>query len=225
MARHDGWLYWGIGISGFLALVSYGKKGKTAPVPTKGPPVILIHYMTDTAGRVVVSKTPDGPWSLPRLDPNLDDKFRNMVSHWRELVTEASLDYRVPESWIYGVMWSESKGDPTARSPAGAIGLMQVMPFHFKDGESPFDPRTNIRKGVSLLQLAKAKSPDLIRAASFYNAGGNNGSPWTNDAWLAAGRKVSQTTRWGYAAEPSYLDTVAAANNTFLALQPGDNNA
>ena len=179
----------------------------------------LIRHMTDVEGRIIISAAPEGsPWSQPKLDPKFDVDFRGMMSRWRELVTEASLDYRVPEAWIYAVMWSESKGDPSAKSPAGAIGLMQVMPFHFKEGEQPFDPRTNLRRGVSLLQAAKAKSPDLIRAASYYNAGGQNGEPWTNEAWLAAGRKASQTTRWGYAAEKGYLDTVAAANNTFLTL-------
>jgi len=234
MSRRDTYLYWGIGITGLFVLLSYGKKGKNYPPSgdkypgTTGSKVEgigdgdVIRYMTDHAGRIIVSTTADDvTWSQPKLAPKVDADFRGMISHWKDLVTEASVDYRVPEAWIYGIMWSESNGNPNLTSPAGALGLMQVMPFHFKPDEKPFDPRTNIRRGTSLLQAAKAKAPDLIQAASYYNAGGLNGVPWTNEAWLKAGRKPSQTTRWGYAAEPNYLDRVAAANNTYLTLQQG----
>lgn len=232
MSRRDTYLYWGIGITGLFALLSYGKKPKFPSGDpfkgTKGAKIEgigdgdLIHYFIDHTGRIIVSTTADDvTWSQPKLAPKVDADFRGMINHWKDLVIEASIDYRVPESWIYGIMWSESNGNPNLTSPAGALGLMQVMPFHFKPNEKPFDPRTNIRRGVSLLQAAKAKAGDLIRAASYYNAGGKDGVPWTNEAWLAAGRKPSQTTRWGFAAEKDYLDRVAAANNTYLVLQSG----
>jgi soluble lytic murein transglycosylase-like protein len=45
----------------------------------------------------------------------------------------------------------ESGGDPNVVSSAGAIGIFQVMPFHFTALENPYDPSTNIRVGVGVL--------------------------------------------------------------------------
>lgn len=221
MTTQKEWLTWGIGITGFLALVSYRKGGASLPLPPKSSPstpVATIQYITEPSGRVLTLGRDEVFWSTPKLAEKDLPRFRAMVRNWKDLVEEASVDYHVPIAWIYGIMWSESGGDPKAESPAGALGLMQVMPVHFKPGENALDPRTNVRRGVSLLQSAHAKAPDLVQVASIYNAGTppDGKGPWTNEVWLAAGRKPSQTTRWGYAAEPSYLDHVVAASNTYL---------
>jgi soluble lytic murein transglycosylase-like protein len=226
MSKRDTWLYWGLGISGFLALVSYRKGGAPLPSPPKSSttPVQVIQYLTEPDGKIIIQTTPAGAWGAPRLTEKALPSFRAMVKNWGEFAEEASRDYRVPLSWIYAVMWSESGGDPKAESPAGALGLMQVMPMHFKTGENPLDPRTNLRRGASLLESARAKGPDLVQSASIYNAGSppDGKGPWTNEIWLAHGRNPSLTTRWGFAAEPAYLDHVVAALNSYLIdLVPG----
>jgi hypothetical protein len=215
--RSDQWLYLGLGLTGFLALVSYRSQKPPTPKPPdpKGE-TKSVEYQVDN-GKILVSAVSGSEFTTPRLAPEYTDKFQAMVSHWKEWVDEAVLDYRVPESWMWAIMWAESRGDPKAKSPAGAIGLMQVMPYHFKSGEEPFDPRTNIRAGARYLQTIRAKVSDLVQAASMYNAGG----PWTNETWLAAHRKPSLTTKWGYPAEKGYIDVVVAANNTFLTLGIG----
>ena len=43
-------------------------------------------------------------------------------------VAEASQRFGIPELWIWAVMRAESRGNSRAVSPAGAIGLMQIMP-------------------------------------------------------------------------------------------------
>jgi soluble lytic murein transglycosylase-like protein len=149
-----------------------------------------------------------------------------MLAHWGPLIDEAGVDFRLQSSHIAGPMWAESNGVPSLTSKAGAMGLMQVMPVHFTAAELPnaYDPRLNIRKGAALLAGAKAGFRDLVQMASAYNAGGPQGpanGPWTNEAWLAAGRNPSLTSRWGYAAEPGYIDRVVAANNTYIQLQKG----
>jgi soluble lytic murein transglycosylase-like protein len=179
----------------------------------------VIQYFVDPSGQVIIHTASDQvEWGTPKLAAKVVPAFKAMIKNWQELVEEASVDYRVPAAWLYAIMHSESGGDPKATSPAGALGLMQVMPMHFKAGENPLDPRTNIRRGASILQAARAKGPDIVQSASIYNAGTppDGKGPWTNAVWLAAGRKPSQTTRWGYAAEPNYLDHVVAANNTFV---------
>lgn len=47
-------------------------------------------------------------------------------------------------------MLAESAGNPSARSPAGAMGLMQLMPGTAAElrCDDPFNPEKNIRAGV-----------------------------------------------------------------------------
>jgi soluble lytic murein transglycosylase-like protein len=181
----------------------------------------MISYKIDERGLVNVTTDPGNvQWGTPTLAGAELAKFWAMVGQWRELVDEASLDYGVPSSILFAVMHGESGGNAAAVSKAGALGLMQVMPFHFTAAERPLalDPRTNIRKGAAILKGARAGGQrDLVEVASMYDAGGpKSGGPWTNAAWLAAGRNPTHTTRWGYAGEPGYLDRVVAASNAFI---------
>lgn len=210
------WLYWGLGITGFIALVSYRPRSTPIPKPPEKGETKSIDYQVASSGNILVQAVQGTDWTTPKLPVEQHQKFKAMVANWKEWVEEAVLDYQVPESWVWAIMWAESQGDPTAKSPAGALGLMQVMPYHFKPGEEPFNPRTNIRAGVRFMQTIRAKVSDLVRVASNYNAGG----PWTNETWIKAGYKPSLTTKWGYPAEKGYIDRVVAANNTFLALGP-----
>src|SRR3546814_1588002 len=55
------------------------------------------------------------------------------VADWRPYILEASARFGVPAAWIEAVMQAESGGRTRLngrpiRSPAGAIGLMQLMP-------------------------------------------------------------------------------------------------
>lgn len=90
------------------------------------------------------------------------------VERWSDLVTEAARAYNLPESTIKGLMEIESSGNPEAVSSAGAQGLMQVMPFHFKPGENPRDPRTNIMRGAKVYADALARWGDPDKAAAAY---------------------------------------------------------
>lgn len=215
MRVSDTWLYIGLGLTGFLALVSYKRP---ATIPPKTPVATLcVTYQTDSEGKVSFQAPHSSDWKTLQLSPEFQSKFFTMVSNWKDLVEEAALDYHVPVSWMWAIMWSESQGDPRAKSIAGALGLMQLMPYHFKPGEEPYEPRTNIRAGARHLQVIRAKVSDLVRAASLYNAGG----PWTNETWLAAKRKPACVTRWGFPADKGFIDSVIAANNTFLMMGKG----
>jgi hypothetical protein len=74
-------------------------------------------------------------------------------------VTEASQRFGVPDAWIRAAMQVESAGDSSSTSPAGAMGLMQVMPQTYAMlrarlslGANPYDPHDNIMAGAAYLR-------------------------------------------------------------------------
>jgi len=111
-------------------------------------------------------------------------------------VTEAAQRFDVPEAWIWAVMRVESGGDPRARSPVGAIGLMQIMPAtwtrltaRYGLGSDPWDARANILAGAAYLRELLDRYADLPTALAAYNAG-----PGRVDAWRTRGRPLPSET-------------------------------
>ncbi|WP_346770931.1 lytic transglycosylase domain-containing protein [Bradyrhizobium sp. 49] len=58
-----------------------------------------------------------------------------------DFVEQASRRFGVPERWIRTVIGVESAGDVRARSPKGAMGLMQIMPETWGRATSAVRPR------------------------------------------------------------------------------------
>lgn len=89
-------------------------------------------------------------------------------------VSNLSQKYGVPEKMILGVMMQESKGNPTITSPAGAKGLMQLMPGTARElgVTNRSDPKQNLEGGVKYLgQMLKKFGGDPSKALAAYNAG------------------------------------------------------
>jgi soluble lytic murein transglycosylase-like protein len=89
-------------------------------------------------------------------------------------IRQAAAAYQLPEALLRAVIKVESNYEPRATSPAGARGLMQLMP----DTASAMqvrtidDPRENIFGGARFLRiLANAISGDLRKTIAGYNAG------------------------------------------------------
>lgn len=74
---------------------------------------------------------------------------------------------------IEAVAWAESRFNVRARSPAGAIGVMQLMPGTAADlGVDPHNPTANIHGGARYLrQMLVLFDGDIERALAAYNAG------------------------------------------------------
>lgn len=119
---------------------------------------------------------------LPTLLPGVSvsmGEFRAVpaAEAYDSLIGEAARAYKLDENLIRGVMRAESSFDPTVVSPAGAQGLMQIMPaLALELGVTdPFDPRQNIMAGARYLrQLLDAHHGNLRLALASYNAGPGN---------------------------------------------------
>ena len=90
------------------------------------------------------------------------------------LIEEASSRTGLPEALISAVMETESGYRPDAISPAGAQGLMQLMPALAEEMgvRDSFDPRENIMGGARYLRELLDRFRGNVRLAlASYNAG------------------------------------------------------
>lgn len=91
-----------------------------------------------------------------------------------ELVARIAEEQGVDEALVRAVIQVESRGNPNAVSPKGALGLMQLMPqtAQAMGVSNPFDPEQNLRGGVRLLRGLLNEFGDVRLALAAYNAGG-----------------------------------------------------
>lgn len=111
-------------------------------------------------------------------------------------IAEAARVFGIPTRWIHAVIQIESARNPHAKSHAGAMGLMQIMPATWAElrakhdlGDNPFDPRENILAGTAYLRQMYDRfgSPGFLAA---YNAG-----PARYQDYLDTGRALPRETR------------------------------
>lgn len=93
-----------------------------------------------------------------------------------KLIDEAATRYGLPPEIVHSIAVIESGYKVNAKSPKGALGLMQLMPSTAKYlNADPRDPRQNVEAGTRYLRdlLLKFKNdPDPVhRAIAAYNAG------------------------------------------------------
>ena len=89
-------------------------------------------------------------------------------------IQDAATQYQLSPKLIKGVIKAESNYDANAVSPAGAQGLMQLMPGTAKDMgvKNPFDIKQNIDGGVRYLRkMMDMFGGNVKKALSAYNAG------------------------------------------------------
>jgi len=91
---------------------------------------------------------------------------------FRAAFARASALTGVPRSLLVATAYEESQMDPGARSPAGARGLLQLMPSTARalrlDGD---DPAANVLAGARYLRLLLDRFGSVELALSAYNAG------------------------------------------------------
>lgn len=114
-----------------------------------------------------------------RLERYIDDPTLRLEVARRVHYEARKVD--LPPELVLAVIHTESTFDPEAISSAGALGLMQVMPFwKIIIGDKTDDLmnlHTNIRYGVTILQhYLEKENGNLTRALARYN--GSLGKTW-----------------------------------------------
>jgi hypothetical protein len=137
-----------------------------------------------------------------------------------DFVEEASRRFGVPVHWIRAVIDVESAGDARARSPKGAMGLMQIMPetwaelrLRYDLGKDPYDPHDSILAGTAYLRELRDRfgAPGFLAA---YNAG-----PARYEEHLAGRPLPAETQAYLQKLEPIIGNDIAASS-AVASLQP-----
>jgi soluble lytic murein transglycosylase-like protein len=138
-------------------------------VPNQTSALITSAPIQDTnAATTLFSVNSSGASSSSGISPI----FTRQVQYWSKDIVRWANAASLDPNLLAVVMQIESCGDPRALSHAGAAGLFQVMPFHFKLGENPFNPDTNALRGTSYLSRSlQAANGNARLALAGYNGG------------------------------------------------------
>jgi len=114
----------------------------------------------------------------------------------RETLISSSKKNGLDPVLVAALIRQESNFNPRATSPAGARGLMQLMPTVGKDlaaaqGITPWDddmlyePATNIKLGTAHLRALVRKYTDVVKILAAYNAGESRVEKWSTKTGAA----------------------------------------
>lgn len=143
--------------------------------------VLFVAAALGTGGLAVLKNPPD---AIERIRYPL---------RYGEIVRGHARNYRLDPALLASVIYSESRFKANARSGAGAVGLMQLLPdtargIAFRTGGGGFVesdllvPELNVRYGSWYLRHLLDRYDDLRTALAAYHAG-----PGNVDKWRAAG--------------------------------------
>jgi len=95
------------------------------------------------------------------------------ADRYHRTILSLAIEYEISASLVMAVITEESCFNPKAVSPAGAIGLMQLMPATAKwlKVRNPRNPEQNLRGGIRYLAMMREKFGNNELALAAYNAG------------------------------------------------------
>lgn len=164
----------------------------------------LLHHARRSAG---LNPSADIAASLHRLGSHkqamsyigksaYSDEIHDLLypAAYMQEVQDAAREYDIDPMLLLAVMREESRFASDARSVAGAMGLLQLMPATAQkvaksarvitNGNGNgylYDPRTNIRLGAYYLKQLLARFGSAPMAIAAYNAGENAVSKWLKE--------------------------------------------
>jgi soluble lytic murein transglycosylase-like protein len=134
--------------------------------------------------------------------------FTPEVKHWEGKIIVWAEDWGIDPNLIATIMQIESCGFPKANSGAGAMGLFQVMPYHFSEGDDPYKPNKNAQKALSYLKHSlEVRNGNYRLALAGYN-GGIYGTSQHESTWPV------ETIRYVYWGTGIYKDAVKGKENS-----------
>jgi len=165
-----------LGVRGACMMVVAVTLGTWA-LPARGD----IYMYRDTRGVLHFSNAPSEPqyqyympdvtsWRSYKLG-RIDGTRRRVFD---QIITDAARRHQVDTALVKAVIRAESDFEPSAVSPKGALGLMQLMPgtARLRNVSRVFEPRENVEGGVTHLRYLLDRYGGNVRLAlAAYNAG------------------------------------------------------
>jgi soluble lytic murein transglycosylase-like protein len=139
-----------------------------------------IYSWRDANGHLVLSDRPTGPVEHTYRVLNTDairttrPAATSRSDAYEDLILEHARLNDIPVDLVRAVVQVESGFNPYARSPKGAMGLMQLMPATARQFgvNNPYNPVENVRAGVAYFrQLLDRYDNNERLALAAYNAG------------------------------------------------------
>jgi len=127
------------------------------------------------------------------LTVRVHDFSLRYLAPYRDILQEYINEHGLEEAWVYGLMRQESRFVSSAKSSAGAAGLMQIMPatarwlakkLRLKSYRESMihQLETNLRLGTYYMKTILSQFDDSpVMATAAYNAGPRRARQWLND--------------------------------------------
>ena len=156
-----------------------------------------------TIGHVAAPSSSNGVHTGP-----ISPVFSPEIQYWGASIQGWAAAAGLDPNLVATVMQIESCGDPRALSRAGAMGLFQVMPYHFTASDDPYNPDTNAARGLAYLKRSlAAANGDARLALAGYNGGiGVIGRP--ESSWRL------ETQHYAYVGSGIYNDASSGATQS-----------
>lgn len=194
-----------IAVSLVLLLLVKLKPAAEVPLPVEG----VAHPLPAAAAQTAAAR------------PALSPVFAPEVQRWSEQIIDWALTYGLDPNMVATVMQIESCGDPNALSGAGAMGLFQVMPYHFQPGENSYDPDTNAMRGMLYLKERLAQTGGNVgQAFAGYNGGhvaaGSGWDQWAHETqrYFIWATGIYADAQAGLSESPTLNEWLAAGGNS-----------
>lgn len=161
------------------------------------------------------SDPPPAPEPSPPPDPGFSDAELARIDAVQTHVAAAAKTYALDPHLLNGLIWIESRFRTRAKGPAGARGIMQIMPRTGKSiakkigrRYSAYDPEFGIFAGAYYLgRMLRRFDGDETLGLAAYNRG-----PGVVAGWESRGEPVPERTQ-------GYVDRVQRARARFVALE------
>ena len=126
-------------------------------------------WSPETVNEVLRNSLNPRPLGLPEKKPVCIER----VERFSRPIRYYSALHGVDANLTRAIVWVESRGNPRSISPAGARGLMQLMPRTAREMgvTDSFDANQNIRGGVRYFKNQLNRFGKLEKALWAYNAG------------------------------------------------------